>query len=140
MEAAGEKRDDYFDTLPPPSLREVLLLFNILKQYLLSIVRGKVGHSASQDHNNMFDICYYLVAISEFEVDFYDDEEDCVKLDARLSELVLGACRDDQLDFSSHHHSSLVTSAAQILRYDTDIDALRKLWPEYVQNLTSFGV
>jgi len=107
MEAAGEKRDDYFDTLPPPSLREVLLLFNILKQYLLSIVRGKVGHSASQDHNNMFDICYYLVAIS---------------------------------DFSSHHHSSLVTSAAQILRYDTDIDALRKLWPEYVQNLTSFGV
>ena len=88
----------------------------------------------------MSDIRYYLVAMSKFENDFYDAEEDSVRLDGRLSELILQACRDDQLDFSDYHHSLLVTEACQVLGYATDIASLRTHWPDYAQQMTSAAV
>ena len=75
--------------------------------------------------------------MSRFKHDFYDAETDDVKLDGRLSELILQACRDDQLDFSNYHHSLLMTEACQVLGYDTDVASLRKHWPDYAQQMTS---
>jgi len=121
---------DVYKSFPPPTIQEVRLPFIILRNYVGVLCKGPQTSTFS-------DACNYLIEMSTFENKFYDEKEDKLKLDCRLSELILQACKEDHCDFSNYHHSLLVTEACETLGYPTDNASFRKHWPEYVQRMTS---